>query len=264
MEKALALDPSLLEPLSMLSALDLRERKGPKAVARVEDRLQKDPRNSALLLIAARTWGGTGDVVKTEEYLRRAIDVDPSNFDAYALLGRLYLSQKRLDEALAQFDRLSAQQPGGVGAQTMAALILEVQGKEAEARKRYERLVETNPRAAVASNNLAWMYASRGEQLDRALQLAQAAKSEFPDFPAVNDTLGYVYLKKQLPQLAIPPLRLAISKEPGNPTYHFRLGQALAQTGDKAGARKALEQALRLRPDFDGAEEARALLRTLG
>ena len=146
----------------------------------------------------------------------------------------------------------------------MAALILQAQGKDEEARRRYERLVEANPRAAVAANNLAWMYASRGEQLDRALQLAQAAKAELPDHPEVNDTLGFVYIKKQLPSLAIPPLRLAVEKVPGNPLFHYHLGLAYSQTGDKAAARQALEQALKLKPDFEGAEDARKVLGTLG
>ena len=65
--------------------------------------------------------------------------------------------------------------------------------------------MEADPRAAVAANNLAWMYASRGEQLDRALQLAQAAKAELPDDAAVSDTLAYVYIKKQLPRWPFRP-----------------------------------------------------------
>ncbi len=263
-EKALALDAALLEPLAALAALDVADGKGAKARARVEARLQKAPRDSAVLVVAARTWAGTGDWAKAEEFLRRAIDADASNLDAYSLLGQLFLSQNRLGEALTQFDTLAARQPGAVGPQTMAGLILEAQGKPDEARKRYERLVETDPRAAVASNNLAWMYASRGEQLDRALQLAQAAKAELPENSAVNDTLGYVYIKKQLPSLAIPALRLAVSKEPGNPAFYYHLGLAYSQLGDKAAARQALEQALKLKADFDGAEDARKLLSTLG
>jgi Flp pilus assembly protein TadD len=176
----------------------------------------------------------------------------------------MYLSERKLDQALAEFDKLAARQPGAVGPPTMAGLILQAQGKDEEARRRYERLVELDPRAAVASNNLAWMYASRGEQLDRALQLARAAKAELPDHAGVNDTLGFVYIKKQLPALAIPPLRLAVEKDPGNPAFHYHLGLAYSQTGDKGAARQALEQALKLRADFEGAEDARKVLRTLG
>ena len=186
----------------------------------------------------------------------------PSNLDAYGLLAGLYVAQRKLDQAVAEFDKLAARQPGAVGPPTLAAMIVQGQGKEAEARRRYERLVASNPRAAVAANNLAWIYASRGEQLDKALQLAQTAKSELPDHPEVNDTLGFVYLKKQLPSLAIPPLRIAVEKVPGNPLFHYHLGLAYSQTGDKAEARRELEQALKLKADFDGADEARALLST--
>jgi Flp pilus assembly protein TadD len=264
LEKALALDPDLLEPLTILAMLDVAEGQGPRARARFEERLQKTPNNSAVLVGAARTWASTADTTKAEEFLRRAIDADATNFDAYSLLGQLYVSQRKLDQALVEYDKLAARQPGAVGPPTMAGLILQAQGKEDEARRRYERLVEVAPGAAVASNNLAWMYASRGEQLDRALQLAQAAKAQLPDQPEVSDTLAFVYIKKQLGSLAIPLLRQVLEKRPDKPVFHYHLGLAYSQTGDKAAARKALEQALKLKADFDGAEDARKVLRSLG
>ena len=262
-ERAFAMNPALLEPLAALAELDISQGQGARARARVESRLQKTPNDTGVLVVAAKTWGATGDVAKAEALLRRAIEADAANFEAYGLLGQIYVAQKRLDEALAQFDRLAAQRPGAEGPPTMAGLILEAQGKPVEARARYERLVEANPRAAVASNNLAWMYASNGEQLDRALKLAQAAKAALPDDPSVNDTLAYVFLKKQMPALALPLLRLAVSKAPGEPVYHYHLGLAHMQAGDSASARQALEQALELRADFDGAEDARKMLGTL-
>ena len=187
-----------------------------------------------------------------------------SNLDAYGQLAGLYVAQRKLDQAVAEFDKLAARRPGDVGPPTLAAMIVQGQGNEAEARRRYESLVASNPRAVVAANNLAWIYASRGEQLDKALQLAQTAKSELPDHPEINDTLGFVYLKKQMPSLAIAPLRIAVERAPGNPAFHYRLGLAYAQTGDKAQARRELEQALKLKADFEGAEDARKVLGTLG
>ena len=263
-ERALALNDRLVEALSALVALDIQEKNPAGARARVERRLQKTPNDSAVLALAGRTWAATGDTAKGEQLLRRAIDADSSNFEAYSLLAGLYLSQQKLDQAVAEFDKLAARQPNAVAPQTMAALIRQAQGNDEEARRRYERLVETDPRAAVAANNLAWMYASRGEQLDRALQLAQSAKAALPDNPEVNDTLGFVYLKKQLPALAVPSLLLAVQKDPGNPAFHYHLGLAYSQTGDKAAARQALEQALKLKPDFEGAEDAKKVLSTLG
>ena len=178
--------------------------------ARVEQRLKRTPNASPVLALAGRTWAATGDAPKGEEFLRRAIDADPSNLDVDGELAGLYVAQRKLDQAVAEFSRLFTRQLGGVGPPTLAAMIVQGQGNEAEARRRDERLVEANPRAAVAANNLAWIYASRGEELDKALQLAETAEAELPDHPEVNDTLGFVYLKKQLPSLAVPPLRLAV------------------------------------------------------
>jgi hypothetical protein len=49
------------------------------------------------------------------------------------------------------------------------------------------------------------------------------------------------------------------------PTYHFHLGVALAAKGDKAGARREIESALRLseQTGFPEADEARKTLATL-
>jgi tetratricopeptide (TPR) repeat protein len=262
-EQALAGNPGLVEPLAALVSMDLTARQPAAARARLKQRLQRTPRSSPVLAIAGRTWALTGDLSKGEEFLRRAIEADASNLDAYSQLAQVYLAQKKLDEAVVEFDRASVRQPRAIGPPTMAAMILQAQGREAEARARYERIVGADPRAAVAANNLAWAYATEGQQLDRALQLAQAAKAEIPDHPQINDTLGFVYLKKELPALAIAPLKLAVDKEPADPSFHYHLGLAYARCGDKALARQSLERALRLKADFGGADDARGVLKTL-
>ncbi len=86
-EKALSLDDRLVESLSALVALDLEEKKPERARARVNERLQKTPNASAVLALAGRTWAATGDLPKGEEFLRRAIEADPMNLEAYSALG---------------------------------------------------------------------------------------------------------------------------------------------------------------------------------
>ncbi len=48
--------------------------------------------------------------------------------------------------------------------------------------------------------------------------------------------------------------------QPNNAAYHYHLGVAYLKTEQTAKARRALEDALRLNPDFDGAADARKLL----
>ena len=116
----------------------------------------------------------------------------------------------------------------------------------------------------MASNNLAWIYATGGKNLDMALQLAQTAKSRLPDEPNVNDTLGWIYLKKDMIAQALPAFEQSVKRVPTNPEFQFHLGLAHAKAGHVQAAKDALLEALKLNPTFDGADEARRTLSTLG
>jgi putative PEP-CTERM system TPR-repeat lipoprotein len=261
--RALELDPSNLDALAALVSLDLAEKNSSRAISRVEARLARAPNDPGALVLAARTYGSAGDLKKAEQALRKTIEVDSVNFQAYGMLGRLYLSQQRLDEALAEFDELSKRQPRPVRAHTLAGVILEAQKKPEEARKRYEQALAIDPEMPVAANNLAWMYAETGGNLDVALQLAQTATRRLPDDPAIQDTLGWIYYKKGLAALAVPPFRRSVELDPKNPIFHFHLGLAYMKAGDSPKARTALQQALALAPDFAGATEAKQALASI-
>ena len=261
--RALELDENNLEALSVLISLDFSAKNRANAVSRIDSRLARTPNDPAVLLLAARTYARAGDLPKAEQMLRKTVEVDASNFDAYSMLGRLYISQKRLDEALAEFQSLSKRQARPVQAHTVAGVILEAQNKPQEARKHYEQALQLDPEMPVAANNLAWMYAETGENLDLALRLAQAATRRLPNNPAIQDTLGWIYYKKGLATLAIAPFQKSIELDPKNPIFHFHLGLAHLKNGDSPKARIALRDALALAPDFAGAAEAKQVLASL-
>jgi tetratricopeptide (TPR) repeat protein len=66
----------------------------------------------------------------------------------------------------------------------MLGMILQVSQKLDQAQAHYERALNIDPMAAVAANNLAWIYTETGGSLDTALQLAQTAKLHLPDLPS--------------------------------------------------------------------------------
>jgi len=180
-----------------------------------------------------------------------------------AFLGRLYLSQQRLDEARAEFETLSKRQPRPVQAHTLVGVILEAQNKPQEARRHYEQALALDPDMPVAANNLAWMYAETGENLDMALQLAQTATRRLPNNPAIQDTLGWIYYKKGLTTLAVTSFQKSVELDPKNPVFYFHLGLAHLKNGDSPKARIALRDALALAPNFAGADEAKQALASI-
>jgi tetratricopeptide (TPR) repeat protein len=259
-EKALSIDPMNAEALTGLTAMDVSQKNFPAARARIDAALAKAPNSPELLILAGRTYVSVGDLAASEAAFRKAIQVAPQSMMAYGLLAQLYMRQNKMDRALAEYDEIAAKDPKTVGAPTLAGMILETQGKRDEAKRRYERALQADPGAAVAANNLAYLYAQAGGNLDLALQLAQTAKQGLPDTPEVNDTLGYVYLKKELASMAVPLLESSVSKAPDNPTFKYHLALAYDQTGKTSKARTALQQALALNQSFEGADDARAQL----
>jgi Flp pilus assembly protein TadD len=170
------------------------------------------------------------------------------------------MSQRRLDEAIAQYTKYADQRPKSAGAQTAIGMLLQMQKKNSEARAKYEHALELDPRAAVAANNLAMMHAENGGNLEVALRLAQTAKAGLPNRAEVSDTLGWIYYKKGLGSMAVAALRDSVQKDPKAPLYHYHLGLAYLQSGKNTDARQALQQALKLDPSFDGAEDAKRAL----
>jgi len=261
--KAFELDSKSLEALAGLVTVDLAEKKPEAARARVEQQLAKAPDDTTTLLMAARVYAAMGDGAKSENALKKVIEHDPSNLQAYGMLGQLYASQRRLPDALRNFEEVLKTQPRSVPTHTTVAILYEMDGKRSEARARYERVLQIDPTAAVAANNLAYIYAEDGGNLDIALQLAQTAKQKLPEVPSVIDTVGWVYYKKNLPVLAVPLFEEAINKDPKNPTYRLHLGLALLQAGEKARGRQALEGVVNGSPDAPEAGEARKALATM-
>ncbi len=262
-DRALQLDPNQGDALQALNTLDIRAGNRAAARERVERRVKAEPKNAGMRMIAAHTYIAAGDIPGAERALRDAIELDSTNLLAYSLLGQIYASQRRLDEARIEFEQVAKRLPKAAGPPTMVGMIRELQNNKDEARRWYEKALAVDSGAPVAANNLAWLTAEEGGNLDVALQLAQAAKSRMPNSPEVDDTLGWVYYKKGLNTLAIGSFQASIEKDSKNPLYHYHLGLAYAKNGDKDKARDSLKLALSLNPKFDGAAEAQKTLASL-
>ena len=225
--------------------MDLQGGHPEAARSRVEAALKGGAGRADVLTLAGQTYAAIGDSARAEQELQRALEADANDLAAYSALGKLYLDRKDTDRAIGEFEKIADRQPKSVQAQTVIAMLLESQGKVADAQARYQRALDLDSRAAVAANNLAWLYAEHDGNLDVALQLAQTAKSQLPDQPEVNDTLGWIYQKKGLSALAVPYLEDASRRVPSNTSYALHLGMAYASSHRPDDARRVLQNVLR-------------------
>ena len=77
----------------------------------------------------------------------------------------------------------------------MLAQLLDMSRQPEEAEAAYRAWLRLDPRSAAANNNLAYLMAERGRNLDEAVNLASRAVSLSPQDRTYKDTLGYVYLR---------------------------------------------------------------------
>jgi Flp pilus assembly protein TadD len=114
------------------------------------------------------------------------------------------------------------------------------------AEKDYQTALALDPNAAIAANNLAWLYCEQGGDMDKALELARRAREVLPKVATVSDTLAWVYYKRQLFDSAIPLLQEAVREQPKDAQFRFHLAASLLGAGKKVEAQEELGTALKL------------------
>jgi tetratricopeptide (TPR) repeat protein len=262
--RALALSPTDFDAARGIILLDLETGHQKEAVARIEEVVSRNKPTSELLLVAGRVYAATGQMDKSEASFKKAIEIEPNRLQGYALLGQLYGESKRLDEATEQFREVLKRDPKSVSAGTMVGMLLEAQNRMPEAEAQYKQTLAMDSTAVVAANNLAYIYAASNRNLEEALQLAETAKAKLPDEPHVSDTLGWIYVKRNMASAAVPHLESSAKQTPDDPVAQYHLGMAYFQVGDWPKAKETLSRALKLNPELDGAAEARKALAVIG
>jgi Flp pilus assembly protein TadD len=176
--------------------------------------------------------------------------------DTYRLKGDLANAVTALEQAR----KLAPENPAVLGT---LALALDTAGRKSDARQVYEAALKVEPNNGIALNNLAFLIVDSGGDLEEALSLAQRAKRLLPNIPEVSDTLGMIYLRKNLSENAIDIFRDLVDKDP-RPTFRYHLGMAFSQKGDKARALQELQQALKGKPTKEEKEQIEQLISRLG
>jgi tetratricopeptide (TPR) repeat protein len=213
--------------------------------------------------LLGQLWVNEKNYAQAEQEYRKAIELDSSLFQAYLSLAGTYLRMGKQDHAIKEYEAVLAKDTNSIQAHMMLGIIHGNRGEYNKAQSRYETILKLNPRFVPAANNLAWIIAQQGGNLDVALGHAQTAREGKPDDPYVADTLGWVYYKKNAFLLAVNLLKEAVEKMPNEPAVQYHYGMAQAKNNNPAEAKKALQTALKLNPSFDGAEEAKKTLEGL-
>lgn len=235
-----------------------------KAQALLEGELERNPSRWDLRLALSNVHTLAGRYDAAIAILKNMEAAEPASADLQVRLGDTYRRKGDLAAAIERFRRALQLQPDNADVHVWLALLLHMTGRANEAQQHYQDILRLQPDNGIALNNLAYVMVENGGDLDVALTYAQRARLKLPGMPEVADTLGWIYVKKQLTANALAIYDELVAKYPTNPTYRFHRGMALLQKGDRSEARKEFEAALRNGPDPKDRVKIEDLIRRLG
>lgn len=134
------------------------------------------------------------------------------------------------------------QQPRSLTLQTNLADLRCWQERYTESEELYRRVLNVDRHHVAAANNLAWLLAMRGKDLDDAHSLIERLIDRHGSKPNLLDTRGCVLLALHRAAAAVPDFRSANDEVP-SATTQLHLAIALHEAGDAEGAKNSLAQA---------------------
>ena len=226
---------------------------------------------------------------------------DPANRALAVALGDIYVRTEKWDQAVSQFQKLldatdkqtktagelylrigetyrgKGDMPSAISALKNARLTLpddeRVLGTLAmtleaasswEAQQAYEDALRVAPNNAILLNNLAFSLAEHGGDLDRALSLARQAQKSAPTVSEFADTIGWIYLKKDMAYEARATFAPLVQKQPENAAFRGHLATALEWRNETSAALLTLAKALRQEPTAANQRLVLELLKSSG
>ena len=194
---------------------------------------------------------------------QKTLQIDPKSVAAYIRIGQISEIKGQPDAAISAYQSALALQPNSSVINNAIGNVYLGKGDLKSAGKYFQASLSQNSHDPVAANNLAWIYAVQGENLDMALNLATQAKQLAPEMVAVNDTLAWIQYKKGNYKVSVSLAEDAVKKQPQSAEYRYHLGMALSSAGDKDRAKSELEKALQLNLKGTEAEDAQKTLASL-
>ena len=123
--------------------------------------------------------------------------------------------------------------------------LYQAQGQLDLAQQSYENAIKYDENHAFAKNNLAYLLADTGKDLDRALDLAQDAKALLPNDANTADTLGWVLFKRGVNGAAVGYLKESLANVDADDPVMGVIRHHLAQAYEADGNMKRAAEVLR-------------------
>ena len=236
LEAALALAPHYLAAYQDLAILAEVQNMPDAATGWLEKAIQIAPAYRPMYRDLAGMYLKQGRFSEAQILLEQVVDRWPDAIWAHFRLGGLFMRLKWPERAAPAFKYVVDQQPN---TREDYALYIEAHGALGNAyyemkdypaaEEFFKKAIELNPADHSSLNNLAWVYAVQGIQLEEGLRLSRRSLRLNPDSPVYLDTLAELHYHLGEIDMAIQLIRRAITLAPEDAELQAHLQQQLAK-----------------------------------
>jgi tetratricopeptide (TPR) repeat protein len=200
-------------------------------------------------MATAKAHHQAGSLQEAEQVYRQILAAEPTNVDAWHLLGVVAWQLGEPEAAAECIGRALELKPDYAEGHNSLGIVLQAQGRLEEAVARYRRAVELDPLASESHYNLG-LALQEQEKLDDAAECYRRALDARPDHAEAYNNLGNILKEKGDLDEAIACHRRAAELKPEFAEAHYNLANALQEKRQWEEAAACYERALALRPDF--------------
>jgi tetratricopeptide (TPR) repeat protein len=203
-----------------------------------------------------------GDKERATAFYKKSLNRAPTFFSSLYAVGELSFVKGDTTTAAAYYEA-ALKVKKDTGLLIKLGLLNEYNKKYKKASKLYQEAIDLSPDNFIGYNQLAWLYAKRGINLDRAMKYAEKANSLQPGNVSILDTIGWIYYHKKDFKKSLKNLEKSYSISSNNPTVLYHLGIVHNHLGDRSSSKKFLTRALEISGTFEEAADARKQLANL-
>lgn len=260
LEAASALDPNVAPADLVLVANFLRQRDFEQALATVARLEKKQPNSPLVYNLRGVVYLAKRDVAAARASFERALQIQSDYLPAVSNLALLDRLDKKPDAARKRFEAILEKEPKNEQALlALANLVQSLGGDPNEIESLLKKAVTVNPQSMNARAALVTFYLRKGDSKQAQLA-AQEANDALPNDARTLELLGQVQLATGDSTLAVGTFNKLVAARPGTVEPLILLARALVLAKDYDRAVEKLREALVIKPDlFDANREIVAI-----
>jgi tetratricopeptide (TPR) repeat protein len=213
----------------------------PAAIQEYIIALENDPDSPFLEMELAALYQRQGNVKEALAHVRKSIQLDPKQQEAYFLLAGLHVGLNQLNEATREYEHILRLDPDNREARLFLATLYAQQRRYPQAIHAVQELLRLDPQLAVGYYYLGRIYLETGQLADAKKEFTRVLTMDPSFVPALFDLAATLERERQYNR-ALAMYRRILSSQPRNTRAWASIGRLYLVMKRYGDAQKAFQK----------------------